>query len=98
MYQENRYSVAQDGYQPTGILLKAGFDQSDVETLRATAKAELLKGAVRVSEWESGDQRAKRFYQLSTMAIIEECAYALSVLDPDNNAAPIPRRIFARFG
>jgi predicted lactoylglutathione lyase len=85
--------------ETTGILVKAGFTLQEVESLLATAKDELKGGAVEVTQWRTGDHSATRFRHISTMQMIDECLYALSVLDPDNHEYNfIPSTTRAVFG
>lgn len=67
----------------TGILIDAGCTESEVLALRAKAKAELLAGGVRVTEWKTNNSSAVRAFGLSPQDMVDECVFALAVLNPE---------------
>lgn len=91
--------VCVSDYTATGVLIDADFDLQEVLALRATAKEELKSGAMQVTQWRSGDTSATRLRELSTLAVIAECKYALAILDPETYGQDIvPPTTRAVFG
>ena len=85
-------------YPVTGILIDAGCTLQEVLDLRSKAKAEIMAGAVEVTQWRTGGNSATRFRGISAERMIEECNHALSILDPENHGGdivpPMTRAVF----
>lgn len=90
------------GYQPTGILKRAGFEQAELEEWLTAAKTELRAGKGKVQEWTSEAESAKKLfdgYGLTTLQAIEEIVFALEALDPVTHGQDIvPPVTHATFG
>lgn len=90
--------AAGDSYVATGILLKAGMSLAEVLEVQTSCKQAIQGGLKRVSEWASGDQSSKRYYELTTLQLLEEVQYALERLAPDRYGQNIiPDRTRPRF-
>lgn len=74
-------------------LFVIGFTASEVVQIQAKAKELLLEGKTLMSWGESGSSATKQF-AMPVAEVLEECAYALPLLDPDTHGRP-PRRIGA---
>jgi hypothetical protein len=66
----------------TGILIDVGCTEEEVLALRSAAKTELLNGGTRPIEWKTNNSSAKLTFPFSAQELIDECKYALSVLNP----------------
>jgi len=75
-------SSATDGYEPTGILLQAGFSLEEITTLQKNARTAILNGTRRVSEWDVDNTRSKGYYELTTAQLLIEVQYALEAMNP----------------
>ena len=62
-------------------LFVTGFTVGEVLAIQARAKQMLLEGKTIMSWGDSGTNVAKQF-PMSVEIVLEECAYALRVLDP----------------
>ena len=65
------------------LLLQAGCTLEEVLALRDQAKAEIMGGAVEVTQWRTGDASATRMRGISAKEMIALCADALAELDPE---------------
>lgn len=73
----------------TGIFIH-GFTVTEVLGIQSAAKAALAQGLTVVSYTDSGTSVSKS-WPIPPMQILEECAYALRVLEPETYAAPVAR-------
>lgn len=62
-------------------LFTTGFTVQEVVEIQAKAKAAVLQGLTVMSYSDSGTSVTKE-WALSPREVLDECAYALSVLDP----------------
>jgi hypothetical protein len=72
-------------------LFVIGFTASEVLQIQAKAKEMLLEGKTLMSWGESGSTATKQF-AMPIREVLEECAYALPLLDPETFGRP-PRRV-----
>jgi hypothetical protein len=72
-------------------LFVIGFTASEVLQIQAKAKEMLIEGKTLMSWGESGSTAAKQF-AMPIREVLEECAYALPLLDPETFGRP-PRRV-----
>ena len=64
-----------------------GFTAAEVLQIQAKAKELLLEGKTLMSWGESGSTASKQF-AMPVREVLEECAHALPVLDPDTYGRP----------
>ncbi|MBU6179419.1 MAG: hypothetical protein KGR69_07125 [Verrucomicrobia bacterium] len=74
-------------------LFVIGFTAAEVLQIQAKAKELLLEGKTLMSWGESGSTASKQF-AMPVAEVLEECAYALPILDPETHGRP-PRRVGA---
>lgn len=72
-------------------LFVIGFTASEALQIQAKAKEMLLEGKTLMSWGESGSTATKQF-AMSIREVLEECAHALPILDPETFGRP-PRRV-----
>lgn len=77
----------------TGIFTQ-GFTLPEVIQIQAKAKALVLEGKTIMSYSDSGTSSSKQF-TLPVREVLEECQYALSVLDPVTYGSPVRPRTVA---
>jgi len=75
-------------------LFIVGFSIAEVLQIQAKAKQMLLEGKTLMSWSESGSSASKQF-PMTVKETLEECAFALRRLDPENYGAR--RRLVATF-
>jgi hypothetical protein len=74
-------------------LFTVGFSPAEILQIQAKAKQMLLEGKTLMSWSESGSSATKQF-PMTVRETLEECAFALRKLDPDNHGGR--RRRLAR--
>jgi hypothetical protein len=72
-------------------LFVIGFTAAEVLQIQAKAKEMLLEGKTLMSWGESGSTATKQF-AMPIREVLEECAHALPILDPETFGRP-PRRV-----
>jgi hypothetical protein len=72
-------------------LFVIGFTASEVLQIQAKAKEMLIEGKTLMSWGESGSTATKQF-AMPVREVLEECAHALPLLDPETFGRP-PRRV-----
>ena len=72
-------------------LFVIGFTAAEVLQIQAKAKELLLEGKTLMSWGESGSTASKQF-AMPVAEVLEECAHALPILDPETHGRP-PRRV-----
>lgn len=72
-------------------LFVIGFTAAEVLQIQAKAKELLLEGKTLMSWGESGSTASKQF-AMPIREVLEECAHALPILDPETFGRP-PRRV-----
>jgi hypothetical protein len=72
-------------------LFVIGFTASEVLQIQAKAKEMLIEGKTLMSWGESGSTATKQF-AMPIREVLEECAHALQILDPETFGRP-PRRV-----
>ena len=79
-------------------LFTVGFSVAEVLEIQAQAKKDVKAGRV-ITSYTSGGTSAGKAQTLPTDRVLEECKYALQVLDPDTYGRPrTSRRVSANFG
>lgn len=76
-------------------LFVVGFTVAEVLALQAVAKQNLLNNVVQTS-WTMGETSSGSSQAMSTMSVLDECAYALQQLDPATY--PKKNRAICNFG
>lgn len=71
-------------------LFVIGFTAAEVSQIQAKAKELLLEGKTLMSWGESGSTATKQF-AMPVREVLEECAHALPILDPDTYGRPARR-------
>jgi hypothetical protein len=64
-----------------------GFTLAEVIEIQSKAKQLLLEGKTLMSWGESGSSASKQF-AMPVSEVLEECAHALPILDPENHRQP----------
>jgi len=72
-------------------LFVIGFTAAEVLQIQAKAKEMLIEGKTLMSWGESGSTATKQF-AMPIREVLEECAHALPILDPETFGRP-PRRV-----
>ena len=72
-------------------LFVIGFTAAEVLQIQAKAKELLLEGKTLMSWGESGSTASKQF-AMPVREVLEECAHALPILDPDTYSRS-PRQV-----
>ena len=72
-------------------LFITGFTAAEVLQIQAKAKELLLEGKTLMAWGESGSTATRQF-PMTVREVLEECAHALPILDPETFGRP-PRRI-----
>ena len=73
-------------------LFTVGFSVAEVLQIQAKAKEMLLEGKT-LMQWGDGGSTATKQFPMPVKEVLEECAYALRVLDPGTYG---PRRRVAQ--
>ncbi len=78
-------------------LFVIGFTASEVLQIQSRAKELLLEGKTLMSWGESGSTASKQF-AMPISEVLEECAHALPLLDPETHGRPRRRVGTTRVG
>lgn len=78
-------------------LFLIGFTAAEVLQIQARAKELLLEGKTLMSWGESGSTATKQF-AMPVREVLEECAHALPILDPETHGNPRRRVGMTRVG
>lgn len=68
-------------------LFVTGFTINEIEAIQSKAKALLLDGKTLMS-WNDGGTSVSKQFVMPVSEVLEECAYALKVLDPETYGRP----------
>ena len=74
-------------------LFTKGFTVQEVLNIQTRAKAMLAEGKTVMNYADSGTSVGKQF-PMSVSETLEECAYALSILDPTTYGTGVPKRTY----
>jgi len=78
-------------------LFLIGFTAAEVLQIQAKAKDLLLEGKTLMA-WGEGGSTATKQFAMPVAQVLEECAHALPVLDPDTHGRPRRRVGTTRIG